>query len=229
MERFLDVRSMTWSETESNDLVDKVWEILDSGLVVGIATDTVVGICAAPWRTDGIAKIYDLKQRPADKALPMLVASPDDILEHFIVEDEEFLRLEALARSFWPGALTIVIHGRPKHEWTVGSAMGTIGFRSPGSSAASAVIERAPIACTSGNLHGVEPPLHSRELIQALGGSSSRSLADAGLALVVDGISPGGRASTVVDVTLPAFEILREGPITSSELDQCLRANSHRL
>ncbi|MGC8480989.1 MAG: L-threonylcarbamoyladenylate synthase [Acidimicrobiales bacterium] len=226
MERFLNVESMIWSEVDRDGLVDAAWGFLERGLVVGVATDTVVGLCAAPWRPDGIARIYELKQRPADRALPILVASAHDIPEYFIVDDEEYSRLDTLACRFWPGALTIVVHGRPRREWTVGSPIGTIGFRSPGPSAASAIIGRAPVACTSGNLHGVQPPLDTRQLMEALGGTARRSLAEAGLAMVIDGSSPGGRSSTVVDVTLPRFEILREGPVGSIEIEQCLEVNS---
>ena len=226
MDRFLDVESMIWSEVDRDGLVDAAWAFLERGLVVGVATDTVVGLCAAPWRPDGIARIYELKQRPADRALPILVSSANDILENFIVDEQEYSRLEVLARAFWPGALTIVVHGRPRREWTVGSALGTVGFRSPGPSAASAIIGRAPVACTSGNLHGVEPPLDTRDLMKALSGTTSRSLADAGLAMVIDGSSLGGRSSTVVDVTLEQFEILREGPVGSIDIEQTLEVNS---
>src|SRR6266567_5873194 len=89
-------------------------ELLRGGGVVGIPTDTVYGIAAMPLDAAAIDAVYAAKDRPLDKALPMLVASISDA-ERIAELDADALRL---VTAFWPGALTVV-------------AMASRGFRSP--------------------------------------------------------------------------------------------------
>jgi L-threonylcarbamoyladenylate synthase len=178
-------------------------ELLRSGGVVAFPTDTVYGVGVAADRADRLDALFTLKQRPPEKAIPMLVAGPADVAGAGFVADERALRL---MERFWPGALTLVLPSSLGHR--------TQAFRAPDHAVALDLIRAAgPLLATSANRSGEPDTLGADEVLIAFATQQDE------LAAVVDGGPvPGGVASTVVDLAVLPARILREGPISRDDL-----------
>jgi L-threonylcarbamoyladenylate synthase len=177
-------------------------EILRGGGIVAFPTDTVYGVACAATRRDRIDALFELKRRPTDRRIAMLVAGIDALPEDWRADE----RARALADRFWPGALTLVLGAD--------SGSGTQGFRAPDHPVALALISAAgPLFTTSANISDEPDTLDADDVLIAFA-----TQADALDAVVDGGRVPGGVASTVLDLTRDPARILREGPLTAEEL-----------
>ena len=182
--------------------VDPIADVLRSGGVVILPTDTVYGLAAAAGRPDAVARLFELKGRDADVPVAVLCADAEQALA--LGEDTGPLAAR-LAGAHWPGPLTLVLPRRAGLGWELGEPADTIGVRCPAHAIVRAVAARiGPIATTSANRHGQPTPSTAREAAGALTG---------GVDLVVDGGELAGVASTVVDVVARPPRILRQGPL----------------
>lgn len=184
--------------------------IQNSGTIV-IPTDTIYGIAADAFSPRAIQKIYDAKERPEEKALPVLIGHIDqlDLLLRFVSDD--VLRIAA---AFWPGPLTLVLPKGPKVPPDL-SPYPTIGVRMPDLAFTLSLLQKTgPLAATSANLSGGPNPTTVQDVLAQLGARAD---------LILDGgPSPGPLASTVVDATASELKILREGPISLEDLNNVL-------
>jgi L-threonylcarbamoyladenylate synthase len=183
--------------------------LLRAGQLVAFPTDTVYGVGAVIWDARAVGKLYEAKLRPADKAIPVLLA---DTSELFLVASDPSRDALCLAERFWPGPLTLVVPRAESvpDEVTAGGA--SVAVRVPDHDLARALIRAAgaPLATTSANLSGCPSPVTAQEVVAQLGGR---------IPLVLDGgACPGGAASTVVDLTGPVPVILRPGPVGMQEI-----------
>jgi L-threonylcarbamoyladenylate synthase len=184
--------------------VARAADLLRAGEVVAFPTDTVYGVGVDGSQPDRLTALFELKHRPLDRRIPMLVDSLAQIPDAWSVDD----RARALVDRFWPGALTVVLPG----------AAGSQAFRAPDHSVALALIGAAgPIFATSANISDQPDTLGADEVLIAF------AVDQDGLAAVVDGGPvPGGVASTVVDLTATPARILREGPISRAQLAEVI-------
>lgn len=178
-------------------------ELLRAGEVVALPTDTVYGVGVAASRPDRIDALFALKSRPPDRRIAMLVA---DLAQAAAAGAHVDDRATALARAFWPGALTLVL----------ATDAGTQGYRAPDHPIALDLIRAAgPIFTTSANVSDEPETLGADEVLIAFATRQD------GLAAVVDGGPvPGGVASTVIDLTTDPARVLREGPISAARLGE---------
>ena len=87
--------------------LERAIELLLSGGVVAVPTDTVYGLAAAIADAEAVARLFELKQRPSSTALPIIVDSINQIHRLGV---EWPAPAQRLSEAFWPGALTIVVH-----------------------------------------------------------------------------------------------------------------------
>jgi L-threonylcarbamoyladenylate synthase len=186
-------------------------EILTSGGLVAFPTDTVYGVGALAFNTAAVESIYAAKDRPLEKAIPVLIADPADLAK---VTLEISLAAARLATRFWPGALTLVVVKHPDLPEAV-TAKASVGVRVPDHPVARALLRAAgPMAVTSANRSGQPSPDTAAEVLTQLGGR---------IALILDGgKTPGGVPSTVVDCVEAEPRIIREGPITKDAIRSTL-------
>jgi L-threonylcarbamoyladenylate synthase len=191
----------------SSDTLPRALDVLKAGGLVAFPTDTVYGVGALAFDGKAIESIYAAKDRPIEKAIPILIGGLDD-LARVAIDIPDAAR--KLALRFWPGPLTILVPRRADLPDSV-SATATIGVRVPNHEIARALLQAAgPMAVTSANISGAQSPVSAEQVFEQLRGR---------IPLIIDGgRTPGGVPSTVVDCTAPELRILREGPIGLEEL-----------
>jgi len=190
--------------------IEKGAKILQKGGVVAFPTDTVYGLGADAFNSTAVERIYGIKNRPKHQQLPLLIADAERLttLVNPISEIAWFL-----ARRFWPGGLTLVLPKIDSLPAYLASGP-TIAVRVPNHPACLALIQRLgnPIIGTSANISGQPAALTAEEVGQQLGGKIDF--------IINGGKCPGGKESTVVDVTHEPSIILRQGIIPSDEIDK---------
>lgn len=195
------------------EAVEAAAQILRSGGLVAYPTETVYGIAASAFVIDTVARVYDVKQRPYNQALPVQVAKKADIST--LARDVP-PAAQQLVDRFFPGPLTLVFHRLPTVALTVTGGQNTIGIRMPDHPIPLSVISAfgAPVVCPSANLTGRRSPMSAADVLEDLDGR---------IDLVLDGGPTTDRiASTVLDVTSQPARLLREGKITRAMLEPFL-------
>ena len=200
------------SATDEN--IAKAAEILKSGGVVGMPTETVYGLAANAFDGRAVAKIYEIKGRPQFNPLISHFADAGDV-ETCAVMDE---KAKALAQAFWPGPLTLVLpraKNCPVSE-LASAGLETIAVRVPAHPAARKLIKACgfPLVAPSANLSGTISPTSPAHVAEGLGDKVDMILAA--------GASSVGVESTVVDLSDGAPVILRPGAVTAEEISEVL-------
>jgi L-threonylcarbamoyladenylate synthase len=191
----------------SPDALPRALEILQGGGLVAFPTDTVYGVGALAFNSAAVESIYAAKDRPNEKAIPVLLGGVDDLAK--VTSSVPPMAL-TLASRFWPGPLTLVVPKHPDLPEAI-SASPTVGVRVPDHRITRALLQAAgPMAATSANRSGQPSPSTAQEVMAQLGGRT---------ALILDGgRTPGGIPSTVVDCIGAEPKILREGPVSKAEI-----------
>lgn len=183
-------------------MIDRAAAAIRAGGIVGLPTDTVYGIGVDPLNADAVERLFELKGRPAHKPVGLLAATIDQAREIGEIDD----LAAALADHHWPGALTLVV--TPKvilADWVGDIQLRTVGIRVPDHPVARELLaEVGPLAVTSANKSGHGEAMSDRE---------ARAIFGTDVDFYLEGTSPGGEASTVVDVTGAELSVLREGPV----------------
>lgn len=192
-------------------LIVRACVILRAGGVVAYPTDTFYGLAADPRNPHAVARLFAIKGRQEGQAIPLIAADAAQAAQAAEF-DERALRL---ARAFWPGPLSLVLPVRTVVAREVRAEDGTVAVRVPASDIAQAIARAYGfcITATSANLSG-EPPATSAAVVSTtLGGTVD---------LVIDGgDTPGGTASTLVDVRDETPRLVRAGAI---DWDRVLRS-----
>lgn len=190
--------------------IDAAQEALDAGGLVVLPTDTVYGIAADAFSPEAVQSLLDAKGRGRDMPPPVLVGAPTT-LEALAAEVPTWLR--QLTQALWPGPLTIVCRQQASLSWDLGETHHTVAVRMPDDHVALSLLKQTgPLAVSSANTSG-EPAATDVAAAQRMLGES--------VAVYLDGgDSPGGVASTILDVTGSVPRILREGPVTLDRLHE---------
>ena len=181
-------------------------DVLRSGGVAVIPTDTVYGLACLPGLQDAVHAIFELKGRPEDKPLPVL-GNGFEALTTVAIFDE---RAAELARRFWPGPLTLVLPRAIDFTHDLGGDdVTTVAVRVPQNEVALGLLaETGPLATTSANRSG-EPPASSI--------AEARSIFGEEVGVYVDGGPCLGLPSTVLSLVGPP-RVLREGALAAEEV-----------
>lgn len=192
--------------------VEAASHALQRGDLVVMPTDTVYGIAADAFDADAVQELLDAKGRGREMPPPVLVSSATT-LDALAVKVPTWAR--ALVQEFWPGALTLVCHAHTSLQWDLGDTRGTVAVRMPDHPVALEILERTgPLAVSSANLTGEPAALDADRAEEMLGDDVE--------VVVDDGVSPGGEASTIVDVTCTPGRLLRAGAISLERLNEVL-------
>lgn len=170
--------------------------------LVAFPTDTVYGLGTLAFDGPTALKLYVAKERPPEKAIPVLIADNADL--DLVATDVPPIAYQLMAR-FWPGALTLVVPKLPSVPMEV-SASETVAVRIPDHDLTRALMRlTGPLAVTSANRSTGPNPRTAQEVLAQLDGRID--------AILDGGATPGGIPSTVLDCTQAVPRILREGAL----------------
>jgi L-threonylcarbamoyladenylate synthase len=184
--------------------VSRAAELLRAGEVVAVPTETVYGLAANAFDEKAVAKIFQIKGRPADNPVIVHVSSVE--MAGRCTNDWPG-GADKLARAFWPGPLTLVLPRAKEIPDRVTAGGATVGVRWPAHPFIQAVIRRCgfPLAAPSANLSSRISPTNAGHVREQLGGK---------VPLIVDGgQSQVGIESTVLDLSINPPQVLRPGMI----------------
>jgi L-threonylcarbamoyladenylate synthase len=186
-----------------------VQAIGQSGAIGSFPTDTVPALATAP---NAAAAIYQLKQRPLDKPLILMVAEIDDVWDYLSGAATDRANWRSLMQAYWPGALTLVLPASDRVPPAMQSP-GTIGVRIPNHDLARAILRHTgPLATTSANLAG-QPALLDLGAIGQTFPSVLQLGADEARSIAPDRTASSGTASTIVQWQGDHWQILRQGAV----------------
>lgn len=183
--------------------------VLQEDGVIVYPTDTFYGIGGNCYSKEALRKIFKLKKRPSSRGLPVLVSGLEMAKGMAAEIPPVFF---ALAARFWPGPLTLVLKAAPHLPRELIGPKKMIGIRLPDVPWLQALIRETgvPLIATSANISG-EGEIASPEEVSHL----FQEKVD----LIVDGgQTPGGKPSTVIDLTGEKPVLVREGRIDNKEL-----------
>src|SRR2546423_12034137 len=134
------------------DAIDEAAKWILSGGIVALPTDTLYGLAVTPFRADAVARVFSVKGRTAERALPLIGADASQLAVHF---GPLTPMGERLAARFWPGPLTLVVAASASLARDV-TADGTVAVRVPANDVARAIARACgqPITATSANISG---------------------------------------------------------------------------
>ena len=197
--------------------IERAAEVLRSGGIVALPTETVYGLAADADNEDAVRKLFTAKGRPADHPVIVHVGGAD-AFDDWAKEVSDDARV--LAGTFWPGPLTLVLRRGSRVRDVVTGGQDTVGLRAPAHPWARAVLRAfgGALAVPSANSFGRVSPTAAQHVIDDLG-IKPRGKID----LVLDGgACPVGIESTIVDVSGTAPTLLRPGSITRDQLQRAL-------
>jgi L-threonylcarbamoyladenylate synthase len=191
--------------TDLDDKLKKAIETVKNGGILIYPTDTAFGIGCRIDNPAAVDRLFSIRKRPQEQAMPVLVSSKDMALTYF---DNPSDIVRRMMDEHWPGALTIVAKCKKELIYSPIRAGGTtIGLRMPNHTIPLSIIEAVgvPMIGSSANIHGEKTPYRMKDL-------------DPELIKCVDFVMPGectiGVASTVVDCSVEPYCIIRQGTIT---------------
>jgi L-threonylcarbamoyladenylate synthase len=188
-------------------------DILSSGGLIGLPTETVYGLAADAENELAVRSIFAAKGRPVDHPLIVHLASAAQIRDWAIDIPAAAWRL---ADAFWPGPLTLILKSSGKAAPAVTGGLSTIGLRVPSHPIAQLVLREfgGGLAAPSANRFGRVSPTLAKHVRTEFGPA---------LPLVLDGGPCAvGVESTIVDLSSGDPTLLRPGKITSEEIERVL-------
>jgi L-threonylcarbamoyladenylate synthase len=196
-----------------SDEVRRAADVLRRGGLVAFPTETVYGLGADASNSQAIARLYEVKRRPADHPVIVHFASAADA---FAWAREVPAQAHTLAKHFWPGPLTLILGRSGKAKDFVTGGQDSVGLRVPSHPIAHQLLRLFGdgVAAPSANRFGAVSPTTAAHVRDDLG-------QDVDLVLE-GGPSEVGIESTIVDLSAGAPVLLRPGRISRSELEAAL-------
>ena len=193
-------------------------QALKNGALIAFPTETVYGLGADASNEKAVARIYEVKGRPQEHPLILHIASIDDIT-YWATDISDYAM--ALARSFWPGPMTLIFKRGDAAKDFVTGGQDTVGLRVPDHVLALELLQECKkigvlaIAAPSANRFGHVSPTTAAAVQEEIGAylSAQDLILDGGAAQV-------GLESTIIDCTGDAPRILRPGAITQEMIEK---------
>jgi len=202
-------------DSPQRDAIQEAAKWILNGGVVALPTDTLYALAADPFSSSAVARVFAVKGRTAERALPLIAAEAAQAAEHLGRLPEAGQRL---ADRFWPGPLTLLVSAPRGLARDVTGGTGKVGVRVPADAVARAVCAETgrPVTATSANVSGEPATADPDEVERALGDH---------LDLLIDtGMTRGGAPSTIVDVTGAEAVLVRAGAISWDDIQVWLHS-----
>jgi len=184
------------------------------GDIIAFPTETFYGLGVKYDNAASLGRLYALKKRPMDKAMPVIIGKRNLLS---LIAAAIPPAAERLMDRFWPGPLTLILPAKDTLSDYITAGTGTVAVRIPGRSFALSLAEALefPITATSANI-STRPPADCAEAV-------SRYFGDR-LDVIIDcGKTPGAFPSTIVDATGKKPVIVRHGVLPDEEIFRALQ------
>jgi L-threonylcarbamoyladenylate synthase len=195
------------------DRITDAAEILRSGGILALPTETLYGLCADALNPGAVARLNPLKQKPASEPILTLLADRGQADQVATELPDVF---ELLSQTFWPGPLTLVVRAAKSLPLAITGGTGCVAVRVPGLALPRKLAEElgGPITGVSANRYKQAAARNAAEV--------ARDFPE-GLDLILDGgTTPAGTASTIVDLTRGRPILLRRGLVSAGSLEPFL-------
>ena len=206
----------------SDQTIEEAAAILRAGGLVAMPTETVYGLAGNALDGKAVARIFEAKGRPTFNPLIIHCASAEEAARYVVMDD----RARALAQSFWPGPLSMILPRVADCAVSelAGAGLPTLAVRVPAHPVARKLIEMAgvPLAAPSANVSGEISPTTPAHVAQSLGEALKKGWVDMILAA---GACEIGLESTVLDLSSGAPVILRPGAVAAEDIEAVLGEN----
>lgn len=192
--------------------IEKAAEIIKSGGIVAMPTETVYGLAADALNGNAVKKIFAAKGRPMDN--PLIVHISDISQIYQLVRDFPE-KAKILAEKFWPGPLTIILPKSDIIPDEVSACLDTVAIRFPSNKTAQKLISlSSPLAAPSANLSGSPSPTTLHHVFEDMNGRAD--------AIIDGGDCDVGVESTVITLASDIPTLLRPGGITVEQLETAI-------
>ena len=193
--------------------VNRASEILKSGGIVALPTETVYGLAASAYSDSAIKAVFTAKGRPQDNPLIVHISSLDMLKDVACdIPDAAY----KCAEKFWPGPFTMVLPKGDKIANSVSAGLNTVAVRYPSEKTICDIISLSglPLAAPSANTSGRPSPTTAAHVIDDLDGKID--------AVVIGGDCAVGVESTVVSLVGDCPRLLRPSAVTPEQLKKVL-------
>lgn len=193
--------------------VTQAARIIRQGGIVAYPTETFYGLAAMALNLAAVERLFEIKGRERVKPVSIIIPSLSHLSRWAAGVSS---REKKLIRYFWPGPLTLVFRAKKSVSPILTAGSGKIGIRISPSPMAQGLAKRvgSAITATSANMSGRSAARTAAEVFRQLG-----ALIDG---IVVGSRRGGKRGSTVLDVTGPALQVIREGVVSKKTIQQFL-------
>jgi L-threonylcarbamoyladenylate synthase len=200
-------------EEPQPEVLERAAAAVRLGRVVAIPTDALYTLVADPFNLRAVRGVFHAKGREPHRSLPILVG---DLLMAEELASELNNRFFILARRFWPGPLTIIVPASARVPLKVTGNTGRLALRQSRSTIANRLIAvlNQPLISTSANISS-HPTCRSG--IDVFGQMDGR------VDLILDGGACAGQGATTIDITDPAWRLIKTGAIDEKEIADCLQ------
>lgn len=194
--------------------LEELIQILKNDGVISVPTDTVYGVCSRINSKKAFMNLIMLKNRPKNKAFPVMCADEEQIRSIAIIDS----RAEILIHNFMPGPITLVLKKKDESPNYVGNSEGTIAIRMATSKELKSLIKNlgCPVFMSSANKSGENVCNNLDEIEETFPQLSG----------MLEGTVSFNMASTIVDCSTERIKILRSGPISNKQILALFNNNS---
>lgn len=206
--------------SNTKESIARAAKMVAKGGVIAFRTDTLYGLGADPFNASAVAEIVKLKGREGNKPILVIISDPSHLRNLAAFTSKTF---EKLAAKFWPGPLTLIVKAKVELPQPLTAGSGGIGLRLPDDEEVRDLVRACggALTATSANPSGRLPAQTAEEVNSYFGNA-------------IDLIIDGGKArslqpSSVVDVTGDEPLLIREGVISSAQLDSAVRNMDSQL
>ena len=195
-------------------MIEEAGKLIKQGKIVIFPTETVYGIGTNGLDENAVKKLYEVKQRPLNKPISLLVNNMEMV--NMIAKDINEIEYKIM-KNFFPGPLTIILKKKDIVPDIVTAGQDTVGVRIPRGEIARKLVELSgvPIAAPSANISGKPSGTNLQEIMKYFEGKVDY--------YIDGGNSELGLASTIVQVIDKKPVILRQGSITLEQIDKILK------
>lgn len=198
-------------QDDQDEALEKAEAIIRKGGCIAVPTDTIYGIIGDATNENAVEALYELKQRPKEKAFPVFVRDIAMARWFACISDAKARFLE----NAWPGPMTVIFDHKGKLTRNLTAGKDTVALRMPNIPFLLALLARmnVPLVQSSANISGMAPAKNAQEIIASFEGRAQKP------DLIIDGGELAGSPSVIIDFTGNKPLLVRSGLMNKNDID----------